>query len=118
MLNFLFVLLHDIGLLYCYLFYQTLKHFIIFFSKGLCSIQGVFSHLQSRAQLTVDRHKLLASGLNVSVADGRLALLLSHSPPASNQTGTQPRHVTTLTAQFKGQILLTAGFNMCAIAPF
>ncbi|XP_045907286.1 uncharacterized protein LOC123972095 isoform X3 [Micropterus dolomieu] len=72
--------------------------------EGLCSIQGVFSHLQSRVQLTVDRHKLLASGLNVSVADGRLALLLSHSPPASNQTGTQPRHVTTLSAQFKGPL--------------
>ncbi|XP_044075986.1 uncharacterized protein LOC122887130 [Siniperca chuatsi] len=72
--------------------------------EGLCSIQGVFSQLQSRAQLTVDGHKLLASGLNVSVADGRLALLLSYSPPASNQTGTQHRLDTTLTAQFKGPL--------------
>lgn len=85
---------------------------MICFSKGLCSIQGVFSQLQSRAQLTVDGHKLLASGLNVSVADGRLALLLSCSPPASNQTGTQPSLDATLTAQFKGQIVLTAGFNV------
>lgn len=68
-------------------------------------MQGVFSQLQSRAQLTVDGHKLLASGLNVSVADGRLALLLSYSPPASNQTGTQPSLDTSLTAQFKGQIV-------------
>ncbi|TDH06001.1 hypothetical protein EPR50_G00128340 [Perca flavescens] len=72
--------------------------------EGLCSIQGVFSQLQSRARLTVDRHKLLASGLNISVADGRLALLLSYSPPASNQTGTQHSLDTTLTAQFKGPL--------------
>ncbi|XP_039672137.1 uncharacterized protein LOC120568593 [Perca fluviatilis] len=76
--------------------------------EGLCSIQGVFSQLQSRARLTVDGHKLLASGLNISVADGRLALLLSYSPPASNQTGTQhsTQHSldTTLTAQFKGPL--------------
>ncbi|XP_059200431.1 uncharacterized protein LOC131980237 [Centropristis striata] len=72
--------------------------------EGLCSIQGVFSQLQSRLRLTVDGHKLLASGLNVSSADGRLALLLSYSPPASNQTGTQPSLDTSLAAQFKGPL--------------
>ncbi|XP_032388090.1 uncharacterized protein LOC116699543 isoform X1 [Etheostoma spectabile] len=76
--------------------------------EGLCSIQGVFSQLESRAWLTVDGHKLLASGLNISVGDGHLALLLSYSPPASNQTGTQDsaQHSldTTLTAQFKGPL--------------
>ncbi|XP_051279537.1 uncharacterized protein LOC127375918 isoform X2 [Dicentrarchus labrax] len=73
--------------------------------EGLCSMQGVFSQLQSRAEFTVDRHKLLASGLNVSVADGRLALLLSYSPPAaSNRTGTRSSLHTTLTAQFKGPL--------------
>ncbi|XP_070774929.1 uncharacterized protein [Enoplosus armatus] len=66
--------------------------------------KGAFSQLRSRAQLTVDGHKLFASGLNVSVAAGRLALLLSYSPPASNQTGTQPSLDTTLTAQFKGPL--------------
>uniref|UniRef100_UPI0037E98E19 uncharacterized protein n=1 Tax=Semicossyphus pulcher TaxID=241346 RepID=UPI0037E98E19 len=71
---------------------------------GLCSIQGVFPRLQSRAQLSLDRHKLLASGLNVSVSDGRLALLLSYSPPASNLTGTQQSLDATLTAQFKGPL--------------
>uniref|UniRef100_UPI003AABB2CD uncharacterized protein n=1 Tax=Centroberyx gerrardi TaxID=166262 RepID=UPI003AABB2CD len=72
--------------------------------KGLCSIQGGFSQLQSKAQLTVDKHKLLDSGLNVSVADGRLAMLLSYSPPASSQTGTRHSLDTTLTAQFKGPL--------------
>ncbi|XP_037642433.1 uncharacterized protein LOC119498040 [Sebastes umbrosus] len=72
--------------------------------EGLCSIQGVFSQLQSRARLTMDGHKLLASGLNISVADGRLALLLSYSPPASNQTWTQHSMDATLTAQFKGPL--------------
>ncbi|XP_042353477.1 uncharacterized protein LOC121951275 [Plectropomus leopardus] len=72
--------------------------------EGLCSIQGVFPQLQSRARLTVDGHKLLASGFNVSMADGRLALLLSYSPPASYQTGTQHSLNATLTAQFKGPL--------------
>lgn len=75
------------------------------FSKALCSIQGVLSQLLSRAQLTVDGHKLLTSGFNVSVADGRLALLLSYSPTASNQTATRRSLDTTLTAQFRGPIL-------------
>lgn len=82
---------------------KTNTSLMIFFSKGLCSIQGAFAQLQSRAQLIVDGHKLLASGLNVSVADGRLALLLSFSPPASNQT--RPSLDATLAAQFKGQII-------------
>nr|XP_046265535.1 uncharacterized protein LOC124069998 [Scatophagus argus] len=72
--------------------------------EGLCSIQGVFSQFQSRTQLAVDRHKLLISGLNVSVADGRVALLLSYSPPAANQTGTRPSLDSTLTTQFKGPL--------------
>ncbi|XP_031710756.1 uncharacterized protein LOC116387634 isoform X2 [Anarrhichthys ocellatus] len=72
--------------------------------EGLCSIQGGFSQFQSRARLTVDGHNLLASGLNVTVASGRLALLFSYSPPASNQTGMQHRLDTSLTAQFKGPL--------------
>ncbi|XP_029309262.1 uncharacterized protein LOC115022426 [Cottoperca gobio] len=72
--------------------------------EGLCSTQGVLSQLQSRSRLTVDGHKLLACGLNVSVAAGRLALLLSYSPPASNHTGSRHSLNTTLTAQFKGPL--------------
>ncbi|KAK2822136.1 hypothetical protein Q5P01_022201 [Channa striata] len=72
--------------------------------EGLCSIKGVFSQLQSRAQLTVDGHKLLVSGLNISVADGRLAVQLSYSQPASNQTGAQRSVDTALSAQFKGPL--------------
>ncbi|XP_068593999.1 uncharacterized protein [Cebidichthys violaceus] len=72
--------------------------------EGLCSVQGVFSQFQSRARLTVDGHNLLASGLNVTAANGRLALLFSYSPPASNQTGTQHSLDTSLTAQFKGPL--------------
>ncbi|XP_047445376.1 uncharacterized protein LOC125010660 [Mugil cephalus] len=71
--------------------------------EGLCSIQGVLSQLQSRAHLTVDGHKLLSSGLNVSVSDGHLALLLSYSPQAFNQT--TPHNLDGfLTAQFKGPL--------------
>ena len=82
-------------------------------------MQGVFSQLQSRVQLTMDGHKLLASGFNVSVADGRLALQLSYSPPASNQTVAQLSLDTAMTAQFKGQIVLTARFhNSYTIAHF
>ncbi|CAB1444061.1 unnamed protein product [Pleuronectes platessa] len=72
--------------------------------EGLCSIQGVFSQFQSRAQLTVDGHKLLASGFNVSAVDGRLALQLSYSPLASNQTRPRVGLGTALTAQFKGPL--------------
>ncbi|XP_036941120.1 uncharacterized protein LOC119011822 isoform X1 [Acanthopagrus latus] len=73
-------------------------------TEALCSIQGVLSQLLSRAQLTVDGHKLLTSGFNVSVADGRLALLLSYSPTASNQTATRRSLDATLTAQFRGPL--------------
>nr|XP_020442398.1 uncharacterized protein LOC109951951 [Monopterus albus] len=74
--------------------------------EGLCSIQGVFSELQSRAQLSVDRHQLLDSGLNVSVADGRLAVQLSYSPPASSLI--QHSLDTALAAQFKGPLWSTS----------
>ncbi|XP_068995564.1 uncharacterized protein [Embiotoca jacksoni] len=72
--------------------------------EGFCSIQEVLSHLRSRVHFTVDRHKLLVSGLNVSVADGHLAVLLSYSPPGFNQTRTQHNLDTVLTAQFKGPL--------------
>nr|XP_040026805.1 uncharacterized protein LOC120815845 isoform X3 [Gasterosteus aculeatus aculeatus] len=72
--------------------------------EGLCSIQGVFSEHQSRVELTVDGHNLLSSGLNVSLAGGRLSLLLSYFPPASNQSGMQQRLDSSLTAHFKGPI--------------
>ncbi|KAM6989140.1 uncharacterized protein LKV04_008860 [Tautogolabrus adspersus] len=72
--------------------------------EGLCLIQGVPAQLRSRAQLSVEGHKLLVSGVNVSVSDGRLAVLLSYSPPSSNHTETQHRLETTLTAQFKGPL--------------
>ncbi|KAK1879652.1 hypothetical protein KUDE01_027769, partial [Dissostichus eleginoides] len=72
--------------------------------EGLCSVQGVFSQLQSGVRLSVDGQQLLSSGLNVSVSDGRLALLLSFSPPAANLTGTQNSLNTTITAQFKGPL--------------
>lgn len=85
---------------------------LIFFSKGLCSIQGVFSEHQSRVELTVDGHNLLSSGLNVSLAGGRLSLLLSYFPPASNQSGMQQRLDSSLTAHFKGLMALTIGFHI------
>ncbi|XP_030608355.1 uncharacterized protein LOC115796202 [Archocentrus centrarchus] len=72
--------------------------------EGLCSIRGIFSQLQSGAQLTVDGHKLLTSGLNFSGTDGRLAVVFSYSPPAFNQTRTQYNLDTVLTAQFKGPL--------------
>ncbi|XP_029929860.1 uncharacterized protein LOC115374855 [Myripristis murdjan] len=73
-------------------------------TEGLCSIQGGFSQLQSKAHLIIDGQKLLVSGLNISVADGRLAMLLSYAPPASSQTATQPSLDMALTAQFKGPL--------------
>ncbi|KAM7379044.1 hypothetical protein PAMP_004619 [Pampus punctatissimus] len=76
--------------------------------QGLCSIQGPIQSLQSRAQLTVDGHKLLVSGFNVSMSGGRLAALLSYSPLASNQTGTQFSLDSALTAQFKGPLRSTS----------
>lgn len=105
---FFFTLYWFIELIFIIVHQNTNTSLMIFFSKGLCSIHGVFAQLQSKAQLIVDGHKLLASGLNVSAADGRLALLLSLSPPASNQTGTQASLDTTLSAQFKGQITTSA----------
>ncbi|XP_051809947.1 uncharacterized protein LOC110964699 isoform X2 [Acanthochromis polyacanthus] len=72
--------------------------------EALCSIQGVLSQLQSRVQLTVDGHKLLTSGLNISGADGRLSARLFYSPPAFNQTRIQQNLDTVLTAQFKGPL--------------
>ncbi|KAG7227140.1 hypothetical protein INR49_013938 [Caranx melampygus] len=72
--------------------------------EGLCFIRGVLSQLQSRAQLTVDGDKLLASGFNISVADGRLAMQLSYSPPTSNRTDARFSLDTALTAQFKGPL--------------
>ena len=62
----------------------------------------------------MDGHKLLASGFNVSVGHGRLALQLSYSPLASNQTGPRVGLGTALTAQFKGQIILTVGL-ICVV---
>ncbi|CAI5641741.1 unnamed protein product [Oreochromis niloticus] len=72
--------------------------------EGLCSIQGTFSQHQSRAQLTVEGHKLLTSGLNFSGTNGHLSVLLSYSPPAFNQTRTQCNLDAILTAQFKGPL--------------
>lgn len=72
------------------------------FSKFMCTIQGMFARLQSRAQVIVDGRSLLTSGLNISTSDGRLSLLLSVSPPTSAQT--QPSLTTTLTAQLKGRL--------------
>ncbi|XP_029970978.1 uncharacterized protein LOC115405521 [Salarias fasciatus] len=72
--------------------------------EGLCSIQGVFPQLRSRAQLSVDRHKLLASGFNLSSADGHLAALLSYSPSAFNQTSSRHSLDTALAVQFKGPL--------------
>ncbi|KAI4809707.1 hypothetical protein KUCAC02_018573, partial [Chaenocephalus aceratus] len=72
--------------------------------EGLCSVQGGFSQLQAGVRLSVDGQQLLSSGLNVSVSDGRLALLLSFAPPAANLTGTQNSLNTTITAQFKGPL--------------
>ncbi|XP_074545635.1 uncharacterized protein LOC141804879 [Halichoeres trimaculatus] len=72
--------------------------------EGLCSIQGLSSRLQSQAQLSLDGQKLLVSGLNVSVSDGRLALLFSYFTPSFNQTETQRSLVSALTVQFKGPL--------------
>nr|XP_043895928.1 uncharacterized protein LOC122778275 [Solea senegalensis] len=72
--------------------------------EGFSSIQGVFPQFQSRAQLIVDRYKLLTSGFNVSVSDGRLALQLSYSPLVSNHTRAPFSLGTALVAQFKGPL--------------
>ncbi|XP_061551184.1 uncharacterized protein LOC133412122 isoform X1 [Phycodurus eques] len=72
--------------------------------EGLCSTQGMSSQLQSRAQFTVDGHKQLDSGVNVSWVDGHLAVLLSYSPSPSNQTWKWFSLNTAVTAQFKGSM--------------
>ncbi|KAM4557598.1 uncharacterized protein V3H82_017324 [Fundulus diaphanus] len=77
-------------------------------TEGLCSIKGASSQLRSRAQLSVDGHRLFTSGLNVSGADGYLAVLLSYSPTALNQTRTQHKLDTVLTVQFKGPLRSTS----------
>ncbi|KAJ3594613.1 hypothetical protein NHX12_003920 [Muraenolepis orangiensis] len=71
--------------------------------EGLCSVRGGLSRFQSKARLTVDGRKLLATGFNVSAADGRLAAALSFDRPASTPSGGRGRSdfETTLTAQFK-----------------
>nr|XP_061789894.1 uncharacterized protein LOC133579338 isoform X1 [Nerophis lumbriciformis] len=69
--------------------------------EGLCSTQGLWSQLRSRTQLSVDGHKLLDSGMNVSKADGHLAVLLSYIPPLSNETWEYFSLNTAVTAQFK-----------------
>ncbi|XP_051944623.1 uncharacterized protein LOC127616863 [Hippocampus zosterae] len=72
--------------------------------EGLCSTQGTSSQLQSRAQVTLDGHKLLDSGVNVSSVDGRLAALLSYSPSPSNQTWKHFSLNTVVTAHFTGPL--------------
>ncbi|XP_077359529.1 uncharacterized protein LOC144005296 isoform X2 [Festucalex cinctus] len=70
----------------------------------LCSIQRMLSQLQSRVCVTLDGHKLLDSGVNVSSGDGRLAVLFSCSPTASNQTWKCFNLTTTVTVHFKGPV--------------
>ncbi|XP_077415011.1 uncharacterized protein LOC144044458 isoform X2 [Vanacampus margaritifer] len=72
--------------------------------EGLSSIQGMPSQLQSRTQVTLDGHKLLDSGVNVSSVDGRLAVLLSYVPSPSNQTWKHFSLNTAVTLQFKGPV--------------
>ncbi|XP_030016478.1 uncharacterized protein LOC115437390 [Sphaeramia orbicularis] len=43
-----------------------------YMTEGLCSVQGFPSQLQSKALLSVDRHQLLVSSLNVTVSEWRL----------------------------------------------
>ncbi|KAF3699111.1 putative uncharacterized protein LOC400499 [Channa argus] len=83
---------------------QNNDSYFYIFSSHAGKPMGVFSQLQSRALLTVDGHKLLDSGVNVSVADGCLAVQLSYSQPAY-QTGAQHSVDTVLTVQFKGPLL-------------
>ncbi|KAG7277412.1 hypothetical protein CRUP_033367 [Coryphaenoides rupestris] len=73
---------------------------------GLCSVHGGPSRLQCQARLTVDGHKLLATGLNISMADGRLAVLLSFDRPstAADDRPRPPDFESALTAQFKGPL--------------
>lgn len=89
----------------------TQSHLLYLFFQGLCILQGTSSQLQSRAQVTLDGVRLLTTGLNMSAADGHLALLLSFVPQTSNQTWTQFSLNTALTAQFKGQMMVVAWFK-------
>lgn len=68
-------------------------------------MRGVLPQLQSGAQLLVDRRRLLSSSFNISVVDGRLALLLSVSPPTHNDTGADSGLNASLSAQFKGRVI-------------
>ncbi|KAL0966760.1 hypothetical protein UPYG_G00299790 [Umbra pygmaea] len=70
--------------------------------EAVCSIQGILAELRSRAHVSVDGHRLLASGLNISVADGRLGALLSLIPPSSLRTVWLRGLDTAMTAQFTG----------------
>lgn len=66
------------------------------------------SRLRSRAQVTLDGHKLLDAGANVSWVDGRLALLLSYSPSPRHPTRKRLSLDVALTAYFKGRLVSTA----------
>ncbi|CAL8319526.1 unnamed protein product [Arctogadus glacialis] len=68
-------------------------------SNGLCSVKRGVSGFQSQARLAVDGHKVLATGFNVSVVDGNLAMLLSF-----NQPNGPALFETALTAHFKGPL--------------
>ncbi|XP_029560066.1 uncharacterized protein LOC115156670 isoform X1 [Salmo trutta] len=70
--------------------------------EALCSTHRVLSQLRSMAHLSVDGHRLLGLGLNVSVADGHLAMLLSLTPLSSPRTDLPYSLDTALTAQFTG----------------
>lgn len=80
-----------------------------------CDAQGAFAQLQSQARVAVDGRALLAAGLNVSVPDGRLSLLLSASPPDYNQT--QPSLGTALTAQLKGRLVSILLYSRLLMQP-
>ncbi|CAL8310668.1 unnamed protein product, partial [Gadus morhua 'NCC'] len=67
--------------------------------EGLCSVKRGVSGFQSQARLAVDGHKVLATGFNVSVVDGNLAMLLSF-----NQPNGPALFETALTAHFKGPL--------------
>ncbi|XP_019901155.3 uncharacterized protein LOC105030387 isoform X2 [Esox lucius] len=51
-----------------------------------CSVHGVLSELRSGAHVFVDGHRLLASGLNISLGEGRVAARLFLTPPSSLRT--------------------------------
>lgn len=53
----------------------------------------------------MDGRRLASLGFNVSVADERLALLLSLCPPTPNVAAAHSGLNASLSAQFKGQII-------------